>query len=63
MKLHCSVTVINRQQPTVNVKLDRKYKNATLAIMKPPKESVVYVLLITTSNKAGFRYKVRLIFL
>lgn len=58
MKLDCSVTIVNRFATNLGIKGDQKFKNAVLAIMKPPKNENVYLLLITSKNKSGTRYKV-----
>ena len=62
MKLNCGVTIVNRFATNIGIKCDQKFKNAVLAVMKPPKNEVIYLLLITSKNKTGTKYKVSFLF-
>lgn len=66
MKLQCQVDVVNRQLNTLNIRSNGRYLKSTLALAKEPKskndDKPEYVLLLFTSiNKTGTKYRVKAI--
>uniref|UniRef100_A0A2H1VLW0 SFRICE_005013 n=1 Tax=Spodoptera frugiperda TaxID=7108 RepID=A0A2H1VLW0_SPOFR len=60
MKLHCQVEVINRLHSALNIRPSGKYLKSTLALIKEPKNENEYsVLLFSTVNKTGTKYRVK----
>lgn len=60
MKLHCQVEVINRLHSALNIRPSGKYLKSTLALIKEPKNETEYsVLLFSTVNKTGTKYRVK----
>ncbi|KAF9422465.1 hypothetical protein HW555_001863 [Spodoptera exigua] len=60
MKLHCQIEVINRLHSSLNIRSSGKYLKSTLALIKEPKNETEYsLLLFSTVNKTGTKYRVK----
>ncbi|XP_047028995.1 leucine-rich repeat protein 1 [Helicoverpa zea] len=60
MKLQCQIEVINRLHSALNIRSSGKYLKSTIAIGKEPKcETEYFILLFSTTNKTGTKYRVK----
>ncbi|XP_069360182.1 leucine-rich repeat protein 1 [Maniola hyperantus] len=60
MKLQCQVEVINRVHSSLNIRSNGKYLRSTVALGKEPKnENEYFILLFSSNNKNGTKYKVK----
>ncbi|XP_045775338.1 leucine-rich repeat protein 1 isoform X2 [Maniola jurtina] len=60
MKLQCQVEVINRVHSSLNIRSNGKYLRSTVALGKEPKNEYEYfILLFSSNNKNGTKYKVK----
>ncbi|XP_046966564.1 leucine-rich repeat protein 1 isoform X2 [Vanessa cardui] len=60
MKLQCQIEVINRVHCSLNIRSNGKYLKSTLALGKEPKnENEYFILLFSSVNKNGTKYKLK----